>query len=438
LTIISRVDKTRSGLDADYMMRGGAGAPSGAGHDQAKLGQRQLAAIARAASSVADAASLEATLDAVAHAVFDSTVLAAVQILVLRGARREFEVLGSAGHANITEFGPLLDECRRLGAQLEMLTAIDSGEPVVVPHRRDRLLGDPAWAPMHELMSSFSWDTFVSVPLLARDRCVGVLNAFYAPGQNPDAEALAFLSAIADQAAMAVDYTELLARAAAEARRSERKRFTRDLHDSIVQQVFSLRMHASALSVQLEDRDEALERGRLLEISHELADLSESALVDLRELMYELRPGSLRGGLLDAVTAHAARIQAGEGLEVVVDIPDVLPELPPALENDLYRIVQEALHNTVKHAAARVAHIRFTLEGDALIVEVRDDGGDAGDHAEAGADALGLVSMRERARQWGGDLTAAASGDGFSVRVVITDLTLLIARSGAIQEEEPS
>ena len=122
----------------------------------ARLGERQLAAIARAASSVADAASLHATLDAVAHAVFDSTGLAAVQILVLRGARRDFEVLGSAGHANIAEFGALLEESRRLGAQLEMLTAIDEGRPVVIPHRRALLLADPAWAPMPRSTPS-SW-----------------------------------------------------------------------------------------------------------------------------------------------------------------------------------------------------------------------------------------------------------------------------------------
>lgn len=403
----------------------------------ARLGERQLAAIARAASSVADAASLDATLDAVARAVFDSTGLAAVQILVLRGARRDFEVLGSAGHANIVEFGVRLDECRRLGAELEMLKAIDGGEPIVVPHRRARLLADPAWAPMRELMSSFDWDTFVSVPLQARDRCVGVLNAFYAPGENPDPEAIAFLSAVADQAAMAVDYTELLARAAAEARRSERKRFTRDLHDSVVQQVFSLRMHASALAVQLAGNDAEPERGQLLQVSHELADLAESALADLRELMYELRPGSLRGGLLEAVRTHATRTQVREGLLVTLDAPDELPELPPALEEDLYRIVQEALHNTVKHAKARAAHVRFALSTDTLIVEICDDGGNTDEPGPPTADALGLMSMRERARHWGGDLTATLSGDGFAVRVVITDLTLLIARADPIDEEEP-
>lgn len=397
--------------------------------------ERQLAAIARAASSVADAASLDVTLDTVAHAVFDSTGLAGVQILVLRGPQRDFEVLGSAGHANIADFGRLLGECRRRGAELKMLKAIDSGRPVVIPHRRATLLGDPAWAPMHALMGSFAWDAFVSVPLLARERSVGVLNAFYAPGEDPDAEAIEFLSAVADQAAIAIDYTELLARAAVDARRAERERLTRDLHDSVVQQVFSLRMHASALALQVEQGDAGLDRDRLLQVSHELADLSESALADLRELLCELRPGSLRGGLLDAIQAHAARIRSREGLAVMVEVPEELPDLPSALEEDLYRIVQEALHNTVKHAHARSARVRFAVSGDELVLEVRDDGHGSG-HPAPAREALGLVSMRERARRWGGDLTAAISDSGYTVRVVIGDLTLLIARSVAGPEDE--
>jgi signal transduction histidine kinase len=398
--------------------------------------ERQLAAIARAASSVADAASLDVTLDTVAHAVYDATGLAGVQILVLRGPRRDLEVLGSAGHANIADFGRLLGQCRRLGAELEMLTAIETGRPVVLPHRRAALLGDPAWAPMHELMGTFAWDAFVSVPLRARERSVGALNAFYPPGQEPDAEAIGFLSAVADQAAMAIDYTELLARAAVDARRAERERFARDLHDSVVQQVFSLRMHASALAVQLERDDAGLDRDRLLQVSHVLADLSESALADLRELLHELRPGPLRGGLLDAVHAHAARIRSREALAVTVHAPAALPDLPPALEEDLYRIVQEALHNTVKHAHARSVDVRFTVCADDLVLEVSDDGHDGGrdDTHSTGRpvpsrDALGLVSMRERARHWGGDLTSAVSAGGYTVRVAIGGLGQLITRA---------
>lgn len=400
------------------------------------LHERQLAAIARAASSVADAAALDVTLDAVAQAVFDSTGLAGVQIVVLRGPDRDFQVLGTAGFADVEGFGGLLAECRQLGARLDMLQAIDSGEPVVRGHRRDALLSDPAWAPMHGFISSCAWDAFVSVPLVARDRCVGVLNAFYPPGEEPDDDAIAFLGAIADQAAMAVDYTELLAKSALDARRAERRRLTRDLHDSVLQQVFSLRLHATALSGRLTGTPDGFDRADVVKVSDELAYLAESALADLRELLFELRPGSLRAGLLDAVRAYASRVGTREGLEVTLDASGELPELPGELEADLYRIVQEALHNTVKHARARAVEIHFGVGEDELVVEIRDDGrGPAADGP--GESAIGLASMRERAERWGGCFQAGApGGGGYRIRVVIGDLGTVLARSGSGEEDD--
>jgi len=392
--------------------------------------QRQLAAIARAASSVADAASLEATLNTVAQAVFESTALAAVQILVVSGS--ELQVVGTAGFTgapafdDTTGFTAGLAECRELGATLRMLDAIERRCPVVVRDRKASVMADPAWAPMHELVGGPDWDSFVSVPLVARDRCVGVLNAFFSPGEDPHEEAVAFLSAIADQAAMAVDYTSLLARSALDARREERRRITRDLHDSVVQQVFSLRMRASALIVELERdsqaRHDGVDHDRLRSIAGELAELSKNALVDLRELMFELRPGSLSGGLLDAVRAHAARLEQDTGLAITVEADDDVPELPPDLEHDLYRVVQEALHNTVKHAAADTVAITLQMPDprrDTLVLEVRDDGHGGRDGAE-GRPTLGLVSMRERAQRWGGGLEIGTTDTGgWMVRVTV-------------------
>lgn len=386
---------------------------------------RRLAAIARAASSVAEAGSLEVTLTSVAHAVFESTALAAVQILVRTDPDHELQVVGTAGFASdsafdgSTGFMRRLAECRERGAALRMLEAMDTREPVVVLHRKPQLLADPAWTPMHELLGGPVWDSFASVPLLVRDRCVGVLNAFFAPDADPDADALAFLAAIADQAAMAVDYTALLARSAGDARRAERKRITRDLHDSVVQQVFSLRMRASALVVELE-RDAAPDREQLLAVAGTLAELSTNALGELRELLFELRPESLRNGLLDAARAHAARIAQLNGLTITVDAATELPDLPPDLEHDLYRILQESLHNAVKHSGAATVAIQFLSTGDQVVLEIQDDGhGCAGRRGDGSA--FGLVSMSERAAQWGGTLAVEApAAGGYRVRVVIT------------------
>ncbi|MGY1643981.1 sensor histidine kinase, partial [Geodermatophilus sp. SYSU D00703] len=147
----------------------------------------------------------------------------------------------------------------------------------------------------------------------------------------------------------------------------------------------------------------------------ELGGRAASARADLRGLVFELRPLDLaENGLVEAVTAHAAGVEARTGLVVDVDAPDD-PDLDVDVEvqEDLYRIVQEALHNVVKHAHATeaVVRIRRPATGGGLVVEVTDDGTGAlpdrgpGEPAP-GSGRLGLVSMRERAERWGGRLVA--------------------------------
>jgi signal transduction histidine kinase len=266
------------------------------------------------------------------------------------------------------------------------------------------------------------------MPLVVRGRVLGVINAYYVPGEDPGPNSLAFLEAMADHAAVAIDTATLLAQTRSQAQLDERRRLARDLHDSVVQQLFSMRMQATALRVQV-DRADA-DPVRLRSGAEELAELSQSALADLRGLVFELRPLDLaERGLVDAVRAHAASLEARTGLVVDVQAP---PGLEPAsgidVQEDLYRIVQEALHNVVKHARATAVEIRFTPaeDGSGLVVEVADDGSGPGaapgSSAAGGAprETLGLVSMRERTQRWGGRLVAGPRpSGGWTVRVTL-------------------
>lgn len=110
---------------------------------QARRQQRRLAAVARAASSVADAGRLSATLDALARAVFESTGLAAVQILTLHGEERELRMMGEAGFFDVENFSEKLAECRRRGAELKMLEAAVRCAPIVVLHRKPDIMRGP-------------------------------------------------------------------------------------------------------------------------------------------------------------------------------------------------------------------------------------------------------------------------------------------------------
>jgi len=389
------------------------------GNPERRDGQRRLAAIARAASSVADTGSLDVTLNVVAREVVQAEHIAAVQILRVEG--ETMRVVGKAGFADAEDFPERLEECRRLGARMMFVEAVRTTSRIVVPHRKAAVLADPAWAPLHTIMGAPEWDSFVAVPLVVRKRAVGVLNAYYEPSEIPRKEAIEFLEAMADLAAMAVDSADLLARSRHDAVIAERARLARELHDSVVQHVFSMRMQATALRVHV-DKARTSSPDRVRAVADELLGLSGQALADLRSLVMHLHPVELVGhGLVAAVRGHAEAVRATSGLDVEVDAEEPI-DLPTELQEDLFRIVQEALHNVVKHARATQAAIRVATvaeEGRArVLVEVRDDGDGLGDRAPRSG-ALGLVSMRERAQRWGGGMEIEDVGGGCRVLVQV-------------------
>lgn len=390
--------------------------------EEARRGQRRLAAIARAASSVADAASLSVTLDVVANEVVQAEHIAAVQILRVEGGT--MRVVGKAGFTDADDFTDRLEDCRRLGARLMFVEAFQTCRPIVVPHRKASVMADPMWAPLHRIMGAPEWDAFAAVPLVVRGRAVGVLNAFYKPGEPPSTAALEFLEAMADQAATAVDSADLLSRSRHDAQLAERARLARELHDSVVQQVFSMRMQAKALQAQVAP-GRTIRAERVQAVADELLELAQTALTDLRGLVLQLHPVELvERGLAGAVRSHAESVRGTSGLEVDVEVhlSAAVGDLPVEMQEDLYRVVQEALHNVVKHAGATRASVHISTSGppDRVVVEIGDDG--IGLTAQVRAGALGLVSMRERAERWGGTIEIGSTdpaGRGCLVRVCV-------------------
>ncbi|HKH09538.1 MAG TPA: sensor histidine kinase, partial [Rubrobacter sp.] len=147
--------------------------------------------------------------------------------------------------------------------------------------------------------------------------------------------------------------------------------------------------------------------------------LAEAGLAEMRALIFELRPESLETeGLVAALEKQAAAMRARHEIEVKTSLCDE-PEASLEAKEAVYRIAQEALHNTVKHA--RAGKVRITMDCDPgwIDLEVSDDGvgfdsrGDFPGH-------LGLRSMRERAARLGGVLdVSSAPGAGMTVRASI-------------------
>lgn len=387
---------------------------------------RRIAAIARAATNVASQGSITAILDAVAREVLEAEPLAGVQILTVEESGDGLQIMGSAGFRRWPDFFDRLMRCRDRGAPLRMLEAIESATPVVVPDRWHAIESDPAWEPLRDYLGELQWSWFASVPLMIRGRAAGVMNSFFKPGHVVGEQTLSFLLAMAEQAAVAVDYAALLKTERELARREERQRLARDLHDSIVQQVFSIGMQAKVMGV-LGAKAESVPAATVRRIADEVGVSTKTVLTDLRAMVHQLRPqSSTQLGLEEALRALVESTTNRTGLRFRLSLRGDLQDLPSDLAEDVYRILAEAIHNVVKHADAGTVTIRSTRRDDTLVVVVTDNGrGISVGHTSKGpserSGGYGLTSMRERAERWGGSLSVEprTKKTGTTVRATI-------------------
>ena len=258
--------------------------------------------------------------------------------------------------------------------------------------------------------------TALLVPLLHRGVGIGLLAAF--DRRHPDRTFTAgdedLLRTFAQSAANAVAIKRSVEadrlRSALAAADQERGRWARELHDETLQALGALRiLLASAVRRGDPETGEQAMRQGIADVEQEIANL--------RALITDLRPSLLDDiGLLPAIEALLDR-RREEGLEIDAEL--ALPE-PSSdrrdleLETTIYRLVQEALTNVVKHAHASRAHVRVALVEAEIVVEVSDDG--RGFDPDAATSGFGLAGMRERAFLAGGTLELSSSDSGTLLR----------------------
>ena len=190
------------------------------------------------------------------------------------------------------------------------------------------------------------------------------------------------------------------------AREEERRRLRRDLHDGLGPMMASLTLTLAAAREYL-GRDPATADALLQEMAHHI----QGAVVDIRRLVYELRPPTLDDlGLLGALREQATRYAQG-GLQVTVEAPDALGSLPAAVEVAAYRVTMEALTNVVRHAHAGACVLKVQRNSN-LTLTISDDG--CGLPATV-SQGIGMRSMRERAEELGGTCTIEARPGGGTV-----------------------
>lgn len=201
---------------------------------------------------------------------------------------------------------------------------------------------------------------------------------------------------------------------------TERNHLARELHDSVTQTLFSITLTAKSARILLE-QDSAR---ALAQLDH-LQDLAQSALAEMRALIFQLRPTPTQaGGLVSALRRHVAALQNQASLTVTLQIEGE-PELPSEQEAHLFRVVQEALNNIVKHAHTDHVFIRLAVTAGQVSLLVEDEGVGF-DPAAVPSDrkTLGLTSMRERVEMMGGSF-AVESRPGTGVRIRV-DLPVMV------------
>ena len=241
------------------------------------------------------------------------------------------------------------------------------------------------------------------VPLVARGRRIGVVIAHDKSGPSPSFtdDDLRLAETLAVRAAVAVDLSERVTRDAVrrvvEAQELERRRLARELHDETGQALTSILLGLKPLERSAESEE-------TLAAVDAVRELVVSTLQDVRRLAVELRPTALDDfGLAPAVQRLADTFREQSGLQV--DLESQLGEerLPSEVETALYRVVQEALTNIVKHADAGRVSILLSRKDGSVVAVVEDDGSGF-DPGASREDALGLAGMRERAALVGGRL----------------------------------
>lgn len=213
---------------------------------------------------------------------------------------------------------------------------------------------------------------------------------------------------------------------AMQASEDERQRIARELHDDTAQRLATLMLRIRLLSMQT---DPDAWRSGLASLRDEILETAEG----VKRIARGLRPPELEEvGLVTAIQAHLRGLREGGGFEVDAEIDAVDHLLDIETKLALYRVVQEALSNVVRHSGAERAHLRLGTEDGLVYVVIEDDGrGFAeGEVREVRGGGLGLVSMQERAVMVGGRVIVDSTpGEGTRVRINVPASTATEAQN---------
>jgi signal transduction histidine kinase len=291
-----------------------------------------------------------------------------------------------------------MQENRRRGAPMVIWQAFEENRVVVQREWLRHVRQEPRLAPIRRFVETRPdprW-AFLAVPMRFSGTRIGVLTGGIPDPAVITPDTVRRWCELADQTALALRYADALRGAHVAGGDHERQRLNEDLHDTVGQDVFALKMLA-ARAEAVADPDMA---GHVREL-RALADRVDSGV---RALIGERRQVGPAMPLSGQLAGIAGEVGARSGVDIQVLISGEWDHLSSECAETVIRIVQEALHNIEKHAQARTATLRLTVGSDSmLLIEVSDDGARLDPDAVSPA-SFGLNFIRERAAEYGGSV----------------------------------
>ncbi len=376
--------------------------------------EREVSALAQIASSLTLDQPMEATLNTLAASVVRATRSVACSVVLVDESDHTIKTVGSHGFpADVLE-AYTATWSAATQSDSKVIRALHEQQTYIIEGVRAKNLANPLYASIHHIVRENEWDVVVATPIVYHKTSLGVLCSYFRTGTVISENEIDILTAIANHAAVAIENYRLYDEAQGKAALEERQRLARELHDSVSQALYGIGLGARTARTQL-DRDPQ----KALEPIEYVLSLVEIGLAEMRALIFELQPESLESeGLVAALEKQVESLHARHAIDVdFVECPE--PDLPLAVKEAVYRIAQEAIHNTVKHAQASTLKILLACSADELVLELHDNG--RGFDATASFPGhLGLHSMRERAMQLDGSVSIESEpGAGVFVRAEI-------------------
>jgi PAS domain S-box-containing protein len=262
----------------------------------------------------------------------------------------------------------------------------------------------------------FEMVSWIGIPVRSRNSMIGVLSAFAAQEAFFTPEIAELMQAFANQITIVFENNRLYKQARALAAAGERNRLARELHDSVTQSLYSVRLYAEAVR-------SALTAGMIPAANKnldQLISIARDGMSDLRLLIFELKPQVLEElGLLGALKKRLEMVETRAGIQAEFKVEGEL-ELSPDIEVQLYWVVYEALSNVLKHAKAKHVFLDFRFLDGRLIVVVQDDGVGFDLEKYNVSQSSGLKNIIDRIEGLGGSIKIdSRPGEGTSVKIVL-------------------